>query len=759
MTHRRPPGGPPSHLEGYHYPDAQMPGGPHAHRRPPPRQRTSPILLGFVYGGIGLLALAVFAITFVVMSPPTELIRRELVSQVKAATGRDLTIAGPASFTFFPTLGLRIADVSLSAPPEMGGAPFVTAASFDVGVRLLPLLSQEIVVDRLVLHQPVIALRVDAQGRRSWDTASAADPRPVRLAQASPGGSTLMDFSPAARELGGAVEQSPRSSRRLDDISELSLGDIRIVAGTVRYSDARDASAYEVGEVNAQASLASVARPLDAQGSFVWSGEKIDFKGTLTSPGDLLAEQPAKLAIDLSGAPVTLRYDGSVLLRDAVSAEGALDGKAASLRKLAQWLGTELPPASGFREVAFSGRLRAREALLRLTDAELSLDGATATGTIAVTTAGARPRVEAELKVAGLNLDNYLTGGEAGAGGPQPAPPPAGAPAPSEPQSIEDLLERPGPRVKGFTQRAGWSSEPLDVASLGLVDADARLSVTGLTYGDIRLDSTQLTVGLKDRVLNATFADVRLYQGRGNGKVTLDGSGAAAALGANFQLSGIAAQPLLKDASGIDWLAGSGNATLTLSGHGSSQAEIVRSLDGKADIAVRDGAIIGFNLGGAMRAISEGKVPELDGSPSERTDFSELTGSFVIAGGIATNDDLKLASPLLRATGAGAIDLPQRSLDYTLRPKLVATRAGQGGEQQLSGLEIPLHITGPWDEPSVAPDIAGAINNPGTVEAVRELGKQFKGKSAGEVVEDLFGMGKDGEPSKAERLLEQFLGK
>jgi AsmA protein len=629
-------------------------------------------------------------------------------------------------------------------------------------VRLLPLLQKEIVVDRLVLNEPVIALRVDGEGRRSWDMASASGPRPVRLAQATPDDDTLRDFAPDFGIETGAVPAQGAASR-LGDISEISLGDIRIVDGAVRYSDARDGAAYQVDAVNAHLALNSIALPLDAEGSLVWAREKVDFKGTLTSPRDLIEQRPAKLVVNLSGAPVTLDYDGSVKLGEAIDAQGTVDGNAASLRALARWLGTELPPTPGFGAVSVAGDLRVREHAVRLSNAKLSLDGATATGTVEVTTAGARPHVEADLRVADLQLDNYIAdGGDEGL--PQAAPPPAAAappgdPSPEAPQSIEDLLEQPGPRVKGFTQRAGWSNAPLDLASLGQLDADARLSVAKLSYGKIRMDSALLVVDLDDRILKTTFSDVALYQGRGAGLVTLDATGPEAVLGANMQLDAIAAEPLLKDASGIDWLAGTGNATLALSGRGNSQAEIVRSLGGKADIAVRDGAIVGFNLGGAMRAISEGSVPDFDSSPSERTDFSELTGSFVITDGIAKNDDLRLAGPLLRAGGSGTVDLPQRSLDYTLRPKLVATRDGQGGEQNLAGLEIPLHITGPWDRPDVAADIAGAINNPGTMEAVKELGKQFKGKSAGEVVEDLFGKSEDGEPSKAERLLQKFLGK
>ena len=321
------------------------------------------------------------------------------------------------------------------------------------------------------------------------------------------------------------------------------------------------------------------------------------------------------------------------------------------------------------------------------------------------------------------------------------------------------LSEPPGPRVKGFTQRAGWSEEPYDLSLLGLADANAKLSVEQLTYRELKIDSSEMTIALKDRFFKTTLDDVSLYNGRGRGVVTLDARGNDAALATNLALTGIAAGPMLKDTSSVGWLGGTGDVTLVLTGRGANEAALVSTLNGKADVSVRDGAIIGFNLAGAMRSLREGNVPEFSVSQSQKTDFSDLTGTFIIAAGIAKNDDLKLASPLLRASGAGTVDLPQRSLDYTLRPKLVASLSGQGGESDLSGLEIPVHITGPWDHPDIAPDIAGALNNPKAMEAVKEIGKELKGKNAGEVVDDLFGKGENGEPSKAQKLLKKFLGR
>ena len=94
-----------------------------------------------------------------------------------------------------------------------------------------------------------------------------------------------------------------------------------------------------------------------------------------------------------------------------------------------------------------------------------------------------------------------------------------------------------------------------------------------------------------------------------------------------------------------------------------------------------------------------------------------------------------------------------------MRPKLVANLGGDGGEANAAGIEVPVHITGSWEHPDISPDIAGAINAPGTVDAVKQIGKQLKGKNAGEIVQDLFGEGEGGKPSKAQKLLDNLFGK
>jgi AsmA protein len=115
---------------------------------------------------------------------------------------------------------------------------------------------------------------------------------------------------------------------------------------------------------------------------------------------------------------------------------------------------------------------------------------------------------------------------------------------------------------------------------------------------------------------------------------------------------------------------------------------------------------------------------------AQATDFAELSGTFTIDKGIVSNDDLSLIAPLVRMTGAGKVPLPPRTVDYVVKPKLVATVEGQGGAGDLGGVAVPVKVTGPWHDISYKPDL----------EAV--LKEQMKDPSA--VIENL----QDGEGAK-----------
>ncbi len=145
-------------------------------------------------------------------------------------------------------------------------------------------------------------------------------------------------------------------------------------------------------------------------------------------------------------------------------------------------------------------------------------------------------------------------------------------------------------------------------------------------------------------------------------------------------------------------------------GSGASQRAIVSNLNGNGSLAFTDGAVKGINLGAMLRNVGSAFLDASAGTP-QQTDFTEITGTFTITNGVLDNQDLQLLSPLLRVAGAGTVDMPPRTVNYRITPKLVASGEGQGGQSGASGITIPVVVSGPWSDLSFKPDLAGALQN------------------------------------------------
>ena len=311
--------------------------------------------------------------------------------------------------------------------------------------------------------------------------------------------------------------------------------------------------------------------------------------------------------------------------------------------------------------------------------------------------------------------------------------------------------------MRGFTKRAGggldWSDERIDFSPLGLADADLALSVDRLVHKDVKTGPSRLTLKLKDKVADIRLEEMQLYGGRGRGQLRLDGRGEMPTTGANLTLEGVSALPLLKDALGFDWLEGRSTIALALTGQGVSERQMIETLNGKVDMATVDGAIKGIDVGKLLRNLERGRFGELGASAGEKTAFSEFAGTYTIANGVAHNQDLRLVSNSLRATGSGSINLAARTLDYTVTPKIQASASGERAAINLGSLEIPVRIEGPWDKPNFSVKGQEQI-----LEAVKEIGKNIKSKDVEEALKGLFGSG-DGQRVKPRDLLEKFLKK
>jgi AsmA protein len=273
-----------------------------------------------------------------------------------------------------------------------------------------------------------------------------------------------------------------------------------------------------------------------------------------------------------------------------------------------------------------------------------------------------------------------------------------------------------------------WSDERIDVSGLNYVDAQIRISAAELNVGDARFAPAAVDATLGSGVLKAAFSHLGVYGGEADGELGVDVTTNRPVYTLRGDLAGVRALPLLSNLADFDKLDGKMQAKITVRATGDSPRAMLSNLDGSAFVNFQDGAILGLNVARMIRSLTSGTLSGWQEGKDETTDLTQLGASFRIERGQATSSDLVLVGPLVRMSGAGTVDLAAKSLAFRVEPKLVMTLEGQGGAADPIGLGIPVVVQGPWNAPSIYPDMAGILDNPDAAYAkLREMGNGLFG--------------------------------
>jgi AsmA protein len=280
---------------------------------------------------------------------------------------------------------------------------------------------------------------------------------------------------------------------------------------------------------------------------------------------------------------------------------------------------------------------------------------------------------------------------------------------------------------------AAWSEAPIDLAGLNYLDAQLRLSAAELNIGDARFAPASIDAKLAAGAIAAKFSQLGVYGGQADGELGIDASGRIPSYTLRGDLNDVRALPLLSGLADFDKLDGKMQAKIAVTSSGASQRAIMSNLAGTAFATFRDGEIRGLNVARMIRSLTASTLSGWQEGKSETTDLSQLSGSFRIEQGQATTADLVLVGPLVRMTGAGTINLGNKTLAFRVEPKLVMTTQGQGATAaDPVGFGVPVAIQGSWAEPKIFPDMAGILDNPDAAYAkLREMGKGLFGSAGG----------------------------
>lgn len=609
---------------------------------------------------LGVLVVVVIAAALIIPAViPVDVYKQQIIAQVEGATGRKAKIDGDFKLSILPRVEFVAGKVSLGNAEGGKAQDMMSLDRLTVRVGVFPLLSGNLEVDALVAEKPVINLEVNKSGKPNWQFGTASE-KPAAA-------------EPAAAPSGGAP-----------GLAGLKLGDVRLVNGRISYLDMQSGTEHTVDDINLKVALPSLTSPMEADGSVVWNKEQLTLTVRVSNPNAVLSGKTTDVDIALKSNPVNLSFDGKATAGASMAVAGKVDLDVPSVRKLAAWAGSPLnAPGTGLGPLKISGDLDMKEKVVAFRKAKLSLDKLTGTGDISVDQRGAKPMIRATLNLGELDLNPYL--------------PPEQAEAPAKPAA-------------GQAGPGDWSDDPIDLAGLAAANAALELNVAGLVVRKIKIGESNLKVDLKNGTLVTDLTKMALYGGNGKAKVTARGGRGVPAVTLTSELTKFQANPFMRDAMNMDRVEGTANANVLLNTKGKTQREMIQALVGRGKVAFSDGAIKGINLGAMVRNI-KGAFLDKSASETQKTDFSEMGGTFTITKGILTNRDLLLKSPLLRLAGQGTVNLPKRTIDYRVEPKVVATTQGQGGQATAAGVSVPVNIKGPWHDISYTPDLGAAIGN------------------------------------------------
>ena len=267
-------------------------------------------------------------------------------------------------------------------------------------------------------------------------------------------------------------------------------------------------------------------------------------------------------------------------------------------------------------------------------------------------------------------------------------------PVPAEGQTKAAGVSRPGKRSKHKTNSSGFRQVK---AKLGR--PKERLLILMILTGESFLKAT-----LNGGKLNLDRTKRALYDGAGKGRVSFDAFGKTPRVAKSFNLKGSSAEPLLTEAADFKQLEVKGDLDIAVTGACASPAAIARSLGGSGGFVFRNANIRSFNLAAILRK-AETTFLDPGAISVRRTDFSEPSGTFKIKKDVS-NTDLIIVSSLFGVTGKCNAYAEAHSR-LSRHPNAVADACGQGVNTGISGIALPVQITGPWHDAQFALELAG----------------------------------------------------
>jgi AsmA protein len=650
------------------------------------------IIIWLLALGGGLLVLLLAAVLIVPRFLDAESYLPTIEKKVTEATGRSFSLGKDVKVSVFPWVGASFTNLQMGNPETFGGGEFVKVESFEARVKLLPLLSKKIEIDKFVLNGPEIRLVKMADGSVNWAFA------PKKTESATPAPETQQ------KEGGGALP-----------ISSLNVGEFAITDGRLIYTDMATEQTREISNLNLRLENVSLESPIGLTFSADYDGQPVSVKGTVGPIGKVPGEGTVKIDIVAKILKQLEVVVAGEIVEPVKEQKFNINLKVAAFspRKLLEQLNVPFPvktsDPSVLNNLQLDLRVQGSPASVSVSNSTVTLDDSVLKLEARVKDM-AKPDIAFKMDLNTINLDRYL------------------------PEASSEKKKTEGQAGKSS------SAEPakIDYAPLRRLVLDGEVKVGELVAKGAKVQNVVVKITGKNGVFDLNPLSLDLYEGsvamNGNFNVQKDRPLA----NIDFKTENVKAGPLLRDSVNKDVLRGTMNAAAQIVFAGDNATDIKKSLNGSGNLTFLDGAIVGIDIAEMGRSLAAGLAGTQKPTEKPTTDFAELKVPFNLVYGVFQTEDTSLLSPLLRVAASGSANLVNETLDMKVRPKIVGSLKGQGDSENRSGITVPILVQGTFAKPTFKPDVSALANEETIIEAIKNPESlKEKGKSLEETGKSL----------------------
>lgn len=320
-----------------------------------------------------VVAVVLIAIVVIISTTDINQYKGKVIDLVDSATGRSLQIKGDLGFalSLVPTIAVEdvtFSNISWGSKPEM-----VSLKKFEIQVALLPLITGDIQINKIILIDPDILLETNKKGTGNW--------------------------------IFSTQKESVQTAEAEGEVPSVIVNNVQIENASITYIDGVTGqhTNFHIDQISAESN--GVDKPLSLIIEAAYNELPVSVKGQLGSLEQLTGndEYPIDLAIEVSGAE--LAVNGQINKpRDGKGMNLAVKFAVDSLAKLSTLVGSDLPD---FGPINLTGTLTDGKNIYSIKSLALTAGNSEVLGDVIVNVGNKYPTITAKLTSNMVDLSQF----------------------------------------------------------------------------------------------------------------------------------------------------------------------------------------------------------------------------------------------------------------------------------------------------------------------------------------------------------------